>query len=213
MRPLDKDTSLGEAANNSKRIDPYSVAFDFDGVVADTMRLFLKLADDVHGINHLAYEDFTCYALSECTDLKEATILDIVDRLQDGHYTDPLDPIPGAPGVLKRLGEHYRPLVFVTARPHVGPVADWVQQTLSLDATRFEIVTTGSYDTKANELHQRNISFFIEDRLETCFQLQLAGVTPVVFQQPWNRRAHPFMEVANWEELAALIAWTDEKHP
>ena len=209
MRPPDKDISSSVAAKTPKMIDPYSVAFDFDGVVADTMRLFLKLARDVHGINHIAYEDFTCYALSECTDLDEATILDIVDRLQDGHYSDPLDPIPGAPEVLRRLGEEYRALVFVTARPHVGPVADWVQQTLALDPARVEIVPTGSYDAKAEELHRRDISFFIEDRLETCFQLESTGVTPVLFQQPWNRRAHPFMEVANWHELNALMAWSD----
>lgn len=186
-------------------IDPQSVAFDFDGVVADTMNLFLKIARDVHRINHLTYEDFTCYNLSECIDMDEDTIVDIVDRLQDGCYADPLEPILGAPNVLRRLGKQYGPLVFITARPHVGPVADWLQQTLALNADRLEIIPTGSYDVKTEVLTQRGISYFVEDRLETCFDIHLAGVVPVVFRQPWNRKNHPFMEVGNWDELEAMM--------
>lgn len=186
-------------------IDPQSVAFDFDGVVADTMNLFLKVARDVHDINHLKYDDFTCYNLLECIDIDSDTLSDIVNRLQDGRYTDPLKPMAEAPEVLKRLVEQSEPLVFITARPYVGPVGDWLQETLSLDQRRLEIIPTGSYDAKVDILSQRGISFFIEDRLETCYQVQAAGVTPVVFRQPWNRGQHPFMEVGNWRELEAMI--------
>jgi hypothetical protein len=45
----------------------------------------------------------------------------------------------------------------------------------------------------------------VEDRLETCFPLQEAGITPVLFRQPWNRKSHPFMEVGTWKELESLI--------
>ena len=38
-------------------IDPAAIAFDIDGVVADTMSLFLEIARDVHHINHIRYED------------------------------------------------------------------------------------------------------------------------------------------------------------
>lgn len=186
-------------------IDPQSVAFDFDGVVADTMNLFLKVARDVHQINHLQYDDFTCYNLLECIDIDAGTLTDIVDRLQDGRYTDPLEPMAGAPDVLQRLGDQYGPLIFITARPHVGPVDDWLQQTLSLDPDMMEVIPTGSYDAKADVLTQRGISFFIDDRLETCYQIQAAGVVPVLFKQPWNREQHPFMEVGNWRELEAII--------
>ena len=186
-------------------IDPQSVAFDFDGVVADTMNLFLKVARNVHQINHLQYDDFTCYNLLECIDIDADTLTDIVDRLQDGRYTDPLEPMAGAPDVLKRLGDQYGPLIFITARPYVGPVDDWLRQTLSLDSDMMEVIPTGSYDAKADVLIQRGISFFVDDRLETCYQIQAAGVVPVVFKQPWNRGQHPFMEVGNWRELEAII--------
>ncbi|MFC1881398.1 hypothetical protein ACFL2S_07880 [Thermodesulfobacteriota bacterium] len=38
-------------------INPVSVAFDIDGVIADTMTLFLDIARDVFHINGIHYED------------------------------------------------------------------------------------------------------------------------------------------------------------
>jgi hypothetical protein len=38
-------------------IHPASVAFDIDGVIADTMTLFLDIAGDVFHINGIRYED------------------------------------------------------------------------------------------------------------------------------------------------------------
>ena len=68
-----------------------------------------------------------------------------------------------------------------------------------------EVVATGSFDAKADVLAARNITYFIEDRLETCFPLQAAGIVPVLFRQPWNRKRHPFLEVGSWKELESLI--------
>ena len=67
-------------------IDPASVAFDIDGVVADTMSLFLEIARDVHHVNRIRYEDIGCYNLAECTDLDPQIIDAIVARLLKGNY-------------------------------------------------------------------------------------------------------------------------------
>jgi len=40
-------------------IHPASVAFDIDGVIDDTMTLFLDIARDVFHINGIRYEDST----------------------------------------------------------------------------------------------------------------------------------------------------------
>lgn len=188
-------------------IDPTSVAFDIDGVVADTMNLFLDIARNDYHIDHISYDDFTCYELLECIDLDPEVMSNIIARLIDGRYTEVLEPFEGAAAVLQRLGRHCRSLLFVTARPHPGPITGWLEQTIDIDPGVLEIVATGSYDSKASVLKEKNISYFIEDRLETCFQLQVEGITPVVFRQPWNRQAHPFREVGSWEELEALFQY------
>jgi hypothetical protein len=67
------------------------------------------------------------------------------------------------------------------------------------------VVATGTHESKAGVLLEHNISHFVDDRLETCYLLRDAGITPVLFKQPWNRELHPFIEIENWGELEALI--------
>jgi len=188
-------------------IDPASVAFDIDGVFADTMTLFLDIAREEYNVNGIHYKDITCYNLADCLEIEPKIIDAVVTRILDGNYSAPLRPIAGAPEVLSRLGRCFGPLIFVTARPYVDAICDWIRKTLALDPDLIEVISSGSYEGKTDILLEKNISYFIEDRLETCFALQDAGLRPVLFKQPWNRRPHPFVEVSTWDELQALIAF------
>ena len=55
-------------------------------------------------------------------------------RLLDGGYRSRLKPVPGAPEVLQRLARRSRGLLFVTARPHVGPIDDFMRGILADEA-------------------------------------------------------------------------------
>ena len=188
-------------------IDPASMAFDVDGVVADAMTLFLDIARDEFRIDEFRYEDITSYALEECIDMDTKVIEAIIARILDGSHAAPLRPIDGAPEVLTRIGMQHSPILFVTARPHPGLISNWIQNLLSLDSTSIETVATGSFEAKADVLLNKKISYFVEDRLETCFLLKEVGITPILLRQPWNRKNHPFIEVGNWKELESLIAF------
>ena len=187
------------------KIDPASIAFDIDGVVADTMTLFLDIARNEYNIDWIRLEDINCYQLEECLNLDAGIIGSIINRIMDGDYTVPLKPITGAPDVLSRLGRQNGSILFVTARPYLNPIDDWVKSILTLDPGSIEVIATGSFDAKVDVLVERDITYFVEDRLETCFPIQAAGLVPVLFKQPWNREHHPFMEVSNWKELESLI--------
>jgi 5'(3')-deoxyribonucleotidase len=187
------------------KIDPKSLAFDLDSVVADTMALFLDIARDNYRIDGIRYEDITGYNLKECLDIDATVIDDIVNRIHDGGYTAILKPMPGAPEVLTKVSRNHSPVLLVTARPYPGPIYDWIDKTVSLNPSDVEIITTGSHDGKGTVLVDRGIDYFVEDRLETCYSLQAAGVIPILFKQPWNRMEHPFIEVDNWFELESLI--------
>jgi uncharacterized HAD superfamily protein len=189
------------------KINPASVAFDIDGVVADTMSLFLDIAREDFNLNSIRYEDITSYTLSDCLDIDPDVIDAIVTRILDGKYSATLNPIAGAPEVLNQVGEHYGPLTFITARPYLGTIRDWIDQTLRLNPRSIEVIATGSHEAKADILKEHNISYFVEDRLETCFVLQDVGVQPILFKQPWNRHKHPFVEVSSWDELQALMGF------
>jgi len=186
-------------------IDPSSVAFDIDGVVADTMTLFLDIAAQEYNLNSIQYSDITSYKLEECLDIDPAIIDAIVLRILDGNYSATLHPLAGAREGLAKIQRHCNPIAFITARPYPGPIPNWINQTLQLDPVSFEVISTGSHEAKADILRQRKISCFVEDRLDTCFLLQEAEVQPILFSQPWNRVQHPFVEVGSWDELQALI--------
>ena len=187
------------------KIDPASVAFDIDGVVADTMTLFLDIARQEYNLNSFTYADITCYNLADCLDIDPKTIDAVVTRILEGNYKAPLNPVVGAPDVLFQLGSHFGPIMLVTARPYSGPLDDWINQTLCLDPALIEIVATGSHEAKAGILQQHHIRYFVDDRLETCFLLQEAGIQPILFKQPWNREPHAFCEVGSWHEIKKLL--------
>ena len=196
---------INDNALSKMNIDPKSIAFDIDSVVADTMALFLDIAREDYHIVGIRYDDITGYNLSECLDIDAPVMEDIINRIHDGGYTAILKPIAGAPEVLAKVGRSHRPVLLVTARPYPGPIHDWVHETLPLDPSDVEIIATGTFDGKISVLVDRGIDYFVEDRLETCYSLQSAGVTPILFKQPWNRTHHPFIEVENWCELESLI--------
>lgn len=188
-----------------KMIDPASVAFDIDGVFADTMTLFIDIAREEYNVDKIRYEDITSYTLEECLDIEVTLIDDIITRIMNGSHHLPLKPMKGSTDVLTRLGDRHSPILFVTARSSKDAIYHWVQRVLPLCQDSIDVVATGSFDAKVDVLSARDISYFVEDRLETCFPLQEAGITPVLFKQPWNRKRHPFIEVSTWRELESLI--------
>ncbi len=188
-------------------IDPAGLAFDIDGVVADTMSVFLHIAREDFGIRNIRYEDISDYDIEAFGGLNKIQAMEIILRILSGKYSVPLQPFEGAAEVIRRLNRLHRPTLFVTARPDADQIHDWMLSLLSLAPSDIEVIATGAFDEKAEVLLDRGITSFVEDRLETCYSLSEAGINPILFKQPWNRKPHPFIEVGTWRELEALIAF------
>lgn len=186
-------------------IEPDSLAFDIDGVVADTMSLFLEIARDRFRITGIEKEHITTYMLEDCLDLPQAVIDAVIEELLEMNHWAPLKPMPGAVNTLSMLAGLGASLTFVTARPDGAAIRQWLCETLPVEPGGITVFATGSFDAKKEILLSQGKKWFVEDRLETCFHLMEAGIKPVVFRQPWNRRPHPFLEIGSWEELSACI--------
>lgn len=184
-----------------KTIDPALTAFDFDGVIADTMNLFLDIAEHDFGIRGLKYEHLTEYMIEDCLDIDPAVLDEIFDMINRGTYRHELKPMPGAGEVLCRFGAFSSPLLIVTARPEPEVVDKWVSDNLGSCLEKWQVVATGTFDAKRDVLLEKGIKYFVEDRLETCFQIEKAGIVPVLYTQPWNRKAHAFLEAATWTDI------------
>ncbi|HHP7233998.1 MAG TPA: haloacid dehalogenase [Desulfobacterales bacterium] len=187
------------------RIDPRSVAFDIDGVIADTMALFIDIAREDYGINGISVEQITEYSLERCLQIEPDVITQILMRIMRGDFRQPLKPMDGAAEVLASLADYRRPLLFVTARPTSETILAWIEELLAVAPDQVQVIATGTFEDKTDVLLGNGIRHFVEDRLETCYQVKAAGIEPVVYRQPWNRQHHPFAEVSNWLELKNLI--------
>jgi uncharacterized protein len=187
------------------KIDPRQLAFDIDGVVADIMSTFIAMAHERYNLHHLRYEDIVEFDLVRCLQMDEAVVWEILDLLLNCPEELDIVPFPGAVPVLTQLSQEH-PLLFVTARDKAEPIFNWMTNALPQVAPEdIDIIATGDPDAKLAYLQDRNIAYFVEDRLETCFHLAGHGIQPLLYDQPWNRRPHCFPVIHTWQDLAKLI--------
>jgi len=192
--------------NDLMRIAPNEIAFDVDGVFADTFHLFVAKARSDYGYR-FEYEDITEYDFLKVLDMDVEASEAIIQTLLDYPLESGLRPISGAVNVLTRLS-FLAPLQFVTARPQKQPIMDWVEHQLpEVPRNRIQLEVTGVHTEKIPVLLGKGLKYFVEDRLETCPLLDLNGITPILFEQPWNRKPHPYYVVRDWEQISMLIEW------
>lgn len=185
-------------------IDPELIGFDIDGVVADTMEAFIRLARDNYGVDTIRPEDITCYMVEECLDVDPAMVADIFENLLEEPLSAGLKPMAGALPVLKELAAK-APLTFVTARPRELPIAQWLKTLLGDDIfAQTRLVAMGEHDGKTDHIRKLGIRYFVDDRLQTCLMLSRQGITPIVYRQPWNDVDHGLAAVSGWDDIRAL---------
>ncbi|RPI54826.1 MAG: haloacid dehalogenase, partial [Deltaproteobacteria bacterium] len=185
---------------------PSEIGFDIDGVVADTMKAFIRVARDEFGINYISKEQITSYWIEECLPVPLDIIKTIINRLLADPFGMELEPLPGARDVLIRLAAHDGRLTFVTSRPTKEPIEAWLVSLLS-DVPRRDIrvIATGHHSAKAGQLEELKLKYFIDDHLETCQDLHKRGIRTIVFDQPWNRGHTPFLRISSWKDLSSII--------
>jgi len=182
-------------------VDPRDLAFDIDGVVADTMAVFVRLARQRYGLEHLRKDHLHRYNLHECLDLDHAVIDDLICLTLDDEHTMQIPPSPGAPEVLAETSRH-APLRFITARIWPESITEWLYLHLpQVRRERIQVIATGSPEAKRRVLHDLRVRYFVEDRLETCQFLAQDGIQPLLFDQPWNRMENTFPRLENWHQL------------
>jgi len=194
-------------------INPERIAFDIDGVVADTMEMFVRLAHERYSLMHLTKESISCYNLYDCLGLEKEVLDDLICLTLDDEHTLQIPPVPGAPEVLTELARH-APLLFVTARIWPESITEWLYLQLpEVSPDRITVIASGDPEGKLDILNELKIRFFVEDRVDTCRQLKKGGIQPFLFEQPWNRNEteEGFIRIENWTQLKEWVLPTDRK--
>lgn len=191
------------------KIRPREIAFDVDGVFADTFRTFVDTARRDFGCS-FSYEDITEYDFRSVIEIDDETSDTIIRRIMEDPIGCGIKPIPGAAKVLSRLSP-ISPLLFVTARPESEAIHSWIRHHLpGVPDKNIQVIATGKGENKRSVLRELKITYFVEDCLETGFLLEPHRVNPIIFDQPWNRKPHPFPVVNNWPQIEAMLIWPQE---
>lgn len=197
MRTVNNSSSPKDVAGN--------LAFDIDGVFANTMELFIRLTREYHHIDSIRYEDITQYYLYDCLPLERGLIDGVIEKILDYPHALEMAPFDHSVPVLTRYAEMY-PLVFITARPKEAPIRDWVLQTLpDVDPENIQVIAAGEHHLKLEILKNLGFSYYLDDHLDTCIQLSQNGIRPIVFSQPWNTGHHDFHRVYDWQEVSKIL--------
>lgn len=185
------------------RIHPKYIGFDIDGVVADTMEAFIRLAGENYGLR-VDPGDITDFQVEDCLDVNPAIVTEIFRQLLEDPLAAGLKPMPRAVAVLREFAA-VAPLTFITARPQKKPIADWLEKALGPDVyAHVRLVATGEHDGKAAYIKDMQLGYFVDDRAQTCVMLQEEGIFPIVYSQPWNHGRHDLMAVEDWQGIRRL---------
>lgn len=189
---------------NNLQIAPDQIGFDFDGVIADIGEAFQRLAGDEH--DYLVnLEEITSFQVETCTHIPEHVVAKIFDDILKDSLTTRLLPISGSLEVISKLSNNSR-VRIITARSHDQPVIDWLDNYLPAEVCRkIDLIAMHDHDQKVRYIKEHDLTFFVDDRAETCAQVAQANLHPLLYRQPWNGGWNDFTVVDNWQQIAGFI--------
>lgn len=195
---------ISTAMKATNTICPVELGFDFDGVIADTVEAFIRIACEQYGYCTIRPEDITNFSVEHCLDMEPVLIESIFSQILRDSVGAGLLPMPGAVAVLAEMAGH-GPVTIVTARPEADPVYRWLKQFFPAQVcSAIRVVAMGDHDDKARHIQNLGLSAFIDDRAETCLQLHRSGIHAIVFAQPWNRHLQGLPTVHTWADIRSL---------
>lgn len=195
-------------------INPEKIGFDFDCVIADTANTYLEILCKKYGYCSYSLEDIVNFEVEECIDVPAEITIKIFSEMEKDPLKTGVSPIPGAVQTLTKLAQVCQPAI-ITARNLTEPVYLWLETHLpALDQAtirNFRVAASGDHNDKLTSIKQYGITHFVDDRAMTCQTLAEAGITPLVFDQPWNRGRHTQQVITNWQEINTLLFGKEEK--
>jgi len=189
---------------NGSKIHPAEIGFDFDGVIADTVEAFIRIACEQYAHCGIRPEDITHFSVEQCLDMEAGIAESIFLQILNDSVGSGLLPMPGAVEVLGEMSNHGQ-VTIVTARPEAEPVHHWLHTVFPDPVwSSIRVVAMGDHDDKARHINHLGLTTFVDDRAETCLQLRSAGIHAIVFAQPWNRDRHSLPTVRTWADIRTL---------
>ena len=179
-----------------------NIAFDFDEVVVDNISLVIKIANELGYDHSIEFDKIRTYCIEQNDVGITYEQLRIVFYIMEKYREYDYNIFPGAEKVLNYVAKETQSVDFVSARRKIPQILLSKIFGNKIDSARFACCHGTD---KVEALRNSGKSIIIEDRLETCHVIAKAGLTPIVYNRPWNNVSHPYKTVYDWEDIANLI--------
>lgn len=187
--------------NNSKPNN--IVAFDLDGVVADSLQAYLDYFDEKFGIR-LPKSKVTKWRLDKVSGLNMQKILGTFEVV----FGDPnrVAPIPGS---IECLEKYYKTVGKVPIISHrfgkngVKGARRWLNKHLK---NKYTLIISDP-EKKIEIMKKKKYFGLVEDNPTTALKVAEAGFLSIIFHAPYNQSVkHPnIIRVYNWSGLEMLL--------
>ncbi|MHC4270904.1 MAG: 5' nucleotidase, NT5C type [Planctomycetota bacterium] len=185
---------------------------DFDDVLADTTKSFLKILEREFG-KRVNFEDIFSFDLKASFDLSDSEFELFFQRVHQPEVIREFAPIEGAVGVLEEWIELGYQISIVTGRLTCAYEAslDWLSKHnvpyhsfMMVDKYSRENINT-KIAVSMEEFSEMQFSLAIEDSAKMALHLsQKMGIPVALIDRPWNRRAnlnHKINRYTSWYDI------------
>lgn len=201
------------------------IYIDFDDVICETAKHFIKLAKMLFGIE-LPYNEVQFFNLQKSFDLTDAQYDKLMRTAHTPENLLAYEETPDASGVINKWIEEGHDISIITGRPFEAyePSRRWLDAHGLERAPLFTVDKYGrekadqawSYGLSLEEFYKMTFDFAIEDS-PAAFEhvLHFTDCTVAVYDRPWNRQcALPnknFVRCGSWLEIDRLLEETQKK--
>lgn len=180
-----------------------NVAFDIDGVIADTYDVIRIALKQEFGINFPKNEHRSFYF--DVPNASSKDVIRVIDKCMIEDFND-VKPLGDSIYILKRVFLMTRkPLLFVTARPEAcreGTIS-WLKKYLGRFVD-FNVILTEN-KPKTRVLLDLNIELFVDDRYKTINELSNIIDMPLMLNSPWNEGRPTPQNTVRIDDLEEVI--------
>jgi len=176
------------------------IGIDIDGVVVDLVTAMLPLLSEVCR-RPVYHSDIYCFDIGKALKIEDK-MEDIWTEVYNGNILRVAPPIKGAIIRLSELSEHE--IWLVTQRPK----SSRSDTELWLREKKIEFGNLRFVDTVGKESVARNLDVFLEDNLEAACAIAEAGISSLLFDQPWNQCSklpQRCKRVQDWEAVVMHV--------
>jgi uncharacterized HAD superfamily protein len=177
------------------------IGMDIDGVIVDYGSVILPLLSEVCN-RKVAYQDLCSWDLGEALNIDEETMADTWERILNGDLLRQAPAIKGAIEGLAAISGHE--IWLVTSRPFSTQslTLSWLHD----NKVRYDHVV---FNRRGDKLSVGpTFDVFVEDFIEEARVIAEAGISTILFDQPWNHAAvlpNNCKRVYDWNAMLLLI--------